>query len=672
MRAKSHAPAPQAARAAMLAAIACLVAMASARAARADDDPGRVSRRARAYQAFLEAETLMLDRRIDAAAGRLETAAALFPDPTLLIEAARAARALGDSDRALAFVQEALAARPGWGTALRERADLRMERALGSNDPLQDLEAALEDLRSAMQSDADSSQATVAFAELSSRLGRTGEAIDALLALRARRPLLSDAAILLGRLALADGRDDLGGSTLEAVVAREPQNLEAIDLLASLYESQERYDEAIALYNPLLEERQVRPLAEERIGLLQLSAGRADAAVATLLQAGRDDPSETRVQLLLARGYEAQGDIEAARASCETFLLVEPESIEGLFERARLLRQEGDGESARRGFEEVIRQIETHGTPGPATEATETMAWAQIGVLAASARDWDGAAEALRQAADHASDPQPDLLRLLARAELERGDAAAAETIARAVLSLNPADTSFGALLGEALLVRGDPAGARARFRDLLAASHHASEAYLSVIDALLKRQRAAEAEAMAREGLLKHPGDDGLLFARGAALEKLGRLKEAERSLGQAVVANPNNAMALNYLGFLLAEHGQRLADSILYVKRAVALDPENPAYLDSLGWALFKMARYTPAEEMLRTAMRYDSFDPAIREHLGDLLIATGRRGEAVRQWQAALEYGHERPDRIRAKLDRARSVPGGEQATSSRPSR
>lgn len=638
----------------------------------ADDDPGRVSRRARAYQAFLEAETLMMDRRIDAAAQHLETAAALLPDPSLLLEAARAARALGDSDRALVFVQDALAARPGWGAALRERADLRMERALGSDDPLQDLEAALTDLRSAMQADPDSSQATVAFAELSSRLGRTGEAIDALLALRALRPLPSDAAVLLARLALTDGRDDLGGSTLEAVLAREAQNLEAIDLLASLYDSKERYDEAIALYKPLLEERPMKPVAEERIGLLQLSAGRADAAVAMLLQAGKDDPSETRVQLLLARAYEAQGDVEAARASCETFLLVEPESIEGLFERARLLRQEGDGESARRAFQEVIRQIETHGMPGPATEATETMAWAQIGVLAASARDWEGAAQALRQAADHASDPQPDLLRLLARAELERGDAAAAETIARAVLSLNPADTSFGALLGEALLVRGDPTGAQARFRDLLAASHHASEAYLSVIDSLLKRQRAAAAEAMAREGLLKHPGDDGLLFARGAALEKLGRLKEAERSLGQAVVANPNNAMALNYLGYMLAEHGQRLADSILYVERAVALDPENPAYLDSLGFALFKMERYTPAEEMLRAAMRYDSFDPAIRDHLGDLLIATGRRGEAVQQWQAALEYGHERPDRIRAKLDRARSVEAAGPAPSSRSSR
>jgi tetratricopeptide (TPR) repeat protein len=622
------------------------------------DDPGRVSRRARAYQAFLEAETMMMDRRIDAAAERLETAAALDPDPALLLEAARAARALGDTDRAMTLVQESLAARPGWGAALRERADLRMERAMVSEDPLRDLESAVEDLRGAMRAEPESGPATVAFAELSSRLGRTSEAIDALTALGALRPLPSDAAVLLARLALGSGREELGRTTLEALLAKEPANLEAIDLLASLDESQDRYDEAIALYKPLLEEPQARAMAEERIGLLQLGAGRAEAAVATLRQAEKDDPAEVRVRLLLARAYDAQGDLEAARAACEHFLLVEPENPEGLFERARLLRLEGDGASARRAFEEVIRQAEAQGALGAATETTETMAWAEVGVLATSARDWEGAATALRNAAERARDPQPDLLRLLARAELERGDPQAAETIARAVLAGHPGEASFGALLGEALLVRGDQAGAQARFRDLLSVSHHAPEAYLSIVDSLLKRQRASAAEAMAREGLARHPGDDGLLFARGAALEKLGRVREAERSLGRAVVVNPNNAMALNYLGYLLAEHGQRLTDSILYVERAVALDPENPAYLDSLGYALFRMGRTTPAEEMLRAAMRYDSFDPAIRDHLGDLLIATGRRGEAVRQWQAALEYGHERPEQIRAKLDRARS--------------
>jgi len=84
---------------------------------------------------------------------------------------------------------------------------------------------------------------------------------------------------------------------------------------------------------------------------------------------------------------------------------------------------------------------------------------------------------------------------------------------------------------------------------------------------------------------------------------------------------------MALNYLGYMLADRGDKLNDSIAYVQRALALDPKNPAYLDSLGWAQFKLALYEPAEKNLRDALRYDQDDPAILEHLGDLLLATGR---------------------------------------------
>src|SRR5262249_43596682 len=153
------------------------------------------------------------------------------------------------------------------------------------------------------------------------------------------------------------------------------------------------------------------------------------------------------------------------------------------------------------------------------------------------------------------------------------------------------------------------------------------------------------------------HADDDRLLFAHGAALERLGKGPQAERVLARAVEINPKNAMALNYLGYMLADSGRRLDDSVSYVERALALEPDNPAYLDSLGWALFKQARYAAAEEKLRAALRYDGSDPAIREHLGDLLIATGRAEEAVQAWQAALECGHEEPNRVIEKMTRAR---------------
>ena len=114
---------------------------------------------------------------------------------------------------------------------------------------------------------------------------------------------------------------------------------------------------------------------------------------------------------------------------------------------------------------------------------------------------------------------------------------------------------------------------------------------------------------------------------------------------------------MALNYLGYMLADRGVKLKEALAYVQRALALDPGNAAYLDSLGWAQFRLALYPDAEKSLRAALASDGGDPTIREHLGDLLNATGREDEALREWQAALLRGPEEPERVRQKILKAR---------------
>ena len=141
--------------------------------------------------------------------------------------------------------------------------------------------------------------------------------------------------------------------------------------------------------------------------------------------------------------------------------------------------------------------------------------------------------------------------------------------------------------------------------------------------------------------------------------MERLGRIGEAERYLARAIRLNPKNAMALNYLGYMLADRGVKLKESIAYVERALEIDPRNPAYLDSLGWAQYRLSLFEPAEKNLRDALRYDQDDPTIMEHLGDLLMITGRVEEAVLEWESALAHGHEEPQRLRDKMERARAT-------------
>ena len=103
---------------------------------------------------------------------------------------------------------------------------------------------------------------------------------------------------------------------------------------------------------------------------------------------------------------------------------------------------------------------------------------------------------------------------------------------------------------------------------------------------------------------------------------------------------------MTLNYLGYMLADKGTRLPEALKLIRKAVDLEPINGAYLDSLGWAYFKLGQYELAEDNLRQAVERDQTDPTVHDHLGDLYEKTGRIRLAAAQWELSLAEYAESP--------------------------
>jgi len=101
----------------------------------------------------------------------------------------------------------------------------------------------------------------------------------------------------------------------------------------------------------------------------------------------------------------------------------------------------------------------------------------------------------------------------------------------------------------------------------------------------------------------------------------------------------DPENAAVLNYLGYMLADRGQKLDEALIMIKKAVDLEPANGAYLDSLGWAYFKLGKYEQAEDNLTKASQHMGADPTVQEHLGDLYQKTGRLKLAAAHWERAI---------------------------------
>ena len=163
----------------------------------------------------------------------------------------------------------------------------------------------------------------------------------------------------------------------------------------------------------------------------------------------------------------------------------------------------------------------------------------------------------------------------------------------------------------------------------------------LSQIYARLRRWQDAEETLDKASALSNKPEDKKAdLFLRGSYLERQKKYEPAEEMFRKVLAGDPRDAGALNYLGYMLADRGVRLEEALQLIKRAVQEEPQNYAYLDSLGWAYFKLGNYELAEENLRKAMDRNSNDPTVHDHMGEVYAKTGRLKLAAAQWERALE--------------------------------
>jgi len=156
--------------------------------------------------------------------------------------------------------------------------------------------------------------------------------------------------------------------------------------------------------------------------------------------------------------------------------------------------------------------------------------------------------------------------------------------------------------------------------------------------DALMRAEEYDRAEQLLDNAILRTPDNTDLLFARTLLHERLGDMAAAEIDLRRIIELEPNDARALNHLGYTLADRTERHQEALVLIERAVTISPDDPAIIDSLGWVLFKLNRYEEALFNLNRA--YELFpDHEVAAHLGEVLWVMGRQREAVQVWDEAL---------------------------------
>jgi tetratricopeptide (TPR) repeat protein len=161
----------------------------------------------------------------------------------------------------------------------------------------------------------------------------------------------------------------------------------------------------------------------------------------------------------------------------------------------------------------------------------------------------------------------------------------------------------------------------------------------------LIQEKHPSAAEQLLNTALNKFPNETDLLFARVLYYDSQSNKDGSERDLMQIISMQPEDSRALNHLGYMLADQTTRHGEALELIERAIAISPDDPAIIDSLGWALYKVARYEEALVQMRRA--FAAFpDDEVASHLGEVLWALGRFDEAMRVWQDALVTDPESP--------------------------
>jgi tetratricopeptide (TPR) repeat protein len=136
-------------------------------------------------------------------------------------------------------------------------------------------------------------------------------------------------------------------------------------------------------------------------------------------------------------------------------------------------------------------------------------------------------------------------------------------------------------------------------------------------------------------------------------AQQMAGDFQGAEKTLRDILRQSPGNPIALNNLGYFLTERDEKLDEALKLIERAVEIDPTNPSYLDSLGWAYFKLGKLPEAEKYLKEAARIDDSSATIHEHLGDVYRKQGKPEAAKASWEKALTLTSEAEEITRIKV-------------------
>ncbi|MDH4064276.1 MAG: tetratricopeptide repeat protein [Acidobacteriota bacterium] len=610
--------------------------------------------RAEAYYEFMLARRLESDGNTAAALAALARAEALDPAASDIPAEMAALHARQNAGaEASAAAERALALDKDNVEAHRILALVLSAWAEGSGDPpagetpasLRD--KAVEHLRAIRGSPAMATDLglQVTYGRQLLRAGQTDEAVTVLQAVVSQAPYVAEPFVLLAEARTSQGKM---AEAAEALVQAAEINPRYYVSLGELYERLGRWAAAAGAYGQALEG--VRsPSRDLRLryiaALLNVpggeGAGRARESLNELLATS---PTDTRLLYLLSTAARQLRDPAGAESAARRILEADPTSLAGLSALARAMADQYHYRQVVDLLTPIAKDVSSR-SQGRNAEAAAALA--QLGIAHQQLGEYDAAIGVFASArALTPSDTTYALYLVQALLAARRYDRA--EAMARDALVQDPSDLRLVRLRSQALSRMGRHAEAMTLLEGAITSESRSPELALALADAYAADKRFDEAVKVIEQAETAFGEDEEFTLRLIGLYDQAGRLADAERELRVRIDGDPLDAVALNYLGYMLADRTDRLTEAVALIERALRVEPDNPSYLDSLGWALFKQGKFASAAEPLGRAAAALPANSVIQDHLGDVLARQGKWSEAAAAWQRALDGDGESIDR------------------------
>jgi tetratricopeptide (TPR) repeat protein len=592
---------------------------------------------------FLQAKLAADDGRYDDALKLLARVIDKNPgNPVLLYERAMILIDAGRIDKAEAELRAVADANPDFYDANRVLGRIVLDRA-GSDRTK--LEEALKFLQAAFKGNPDDISSGVAVSQLLMGMGRTAEAERVLATMVERAPDQRSLNYNYAQVLTKLGRGNESQQYLERAVAIDPTFGPAIMQLLDIYQQASEWGKAALVLQPLIDDDPMNLDLQRQQAFFFLRAGQADKARDRYKALVASDPKDVRSKYFLA---EALNDLEAYTESEPLFrdlLKSTPDDADVMASYGLSLTGQKKWDEASAVFNKLL------GVSG-VTENLTTLARTQLAYIDLQKKNYEAALQTAKAVMVFHDHPNSQAINIAVEALKKLDRQADILPLIEPLAAQFDSDPFVNARYIEALARAGKTqkaaqvaaAQTKSGTRNTIAAA----EAFMAVED-------HATAIATMKNAVQAKPDDIDLRFELGSVLERSDDRRGAEREFLAILDAHPDHAPTLNYLGYMWAENGEHLDKAHDMLTRAVGQEPQNGAYVDSLGWVYFRLGKLDLAEKYLTDATKLLPRDPTVHEHLGDVIAKRGDNSRALEIYRFALglEPEAKEGDKIRSKI-------------------